>query len=133
MCVCVCVCVCVCGACVPLAQDLRQDLAKASRLAPENFEIQRLSPGSIIVDAVVHQLSSGKDGREVVQMLQQQVHDPTSMLSAGVITRFIQAIGILGSEVVVEGKGEGRAGTSPALSSRSFASGARSRSMGQVS
>jgi hypothetical protein len=108
---------------VPLAQDLRQDLAKASRLAPENFEIQRLSPGS----------NSGKDGREVVQMLQQQVHDPTSMLSAGVITRFIQAIGILGSEVVVEGKGEGRAGTSPALSSRSFASGARSRSMGQVS
>jgi hypothetical protein len=69
-------------------QDLRQDLAKASGLAPESFEIQRLSPGSIIVDVVIH-LSSGKDGREVVQMLEQQVHDPTSMLSAVFITRFI--------------------------------------------
>jgi hypothetical protein len=115
------------------AQDLRQDLAKASGLAPENFEIKRLSPGSIIVDVVIHQLSSGKDGREVVQMLEQQVHDPTSMLSAGVITRFIEAIGILGSGVGGEGKAQERAGTSPALSSRSFASGARSRSTGQVS
>jgi len=116
-------------------QDLRQDLATASELAPDNFEIKRLSPGSILVDAIIHGLPDGKDGREVVQSLARQVHDPTSVLRAGVITRFIEAIEIPGSEDDGGGKPTEVAITSPALTARSLASRTRSSDgslMGQV-
>ena len=70
-------------------RDLAQDLAFASRLAPSNFDLIKLSPGSIIVDAAIRGVPNPEG---VAADLEAQVYDPRSPLRSGAVTRFAHAI-----------------------------------------
>jgi len=77
-------------------KDLTQDLADASGTGASEFNILKLSPGSVIVDM----LAPPKAAQEI----QRQSLDPTSRLRNGKVTRFTDTIRLPTGEQLSPGK-----------------------------
>jgi len=74
---------------------LVQDIANATRLAPANFAIKHMSPGSLIVDIQIRPDSCNTfDPEGVARHLQSQADDPQSPLRSGTITRFTESVSL---------------------------------------
>jgi len=78
-------------------RTLVRELTQASGIPPEvqtRFVIKRLSPGSVVVDLSIlaDPLCREPTPATVAQVLEQQARTPTSMLRAGTLTRYAQAV-----------------------------------------
>ena len=75
-------------------QNLIRDLSNASGLNPVSFRVQRMSPGSIIVDMQIHRdpIGRGRQPRDVAMDLEAQAKDPGSRLRNGILTCYTEAI-----------------------------------------
>jgi len=79
--------------------NLAQDLANATGQPPDAFEVTRVSPGSVLVDMLIHDGAAGGGEPRATPMdvacdLERQARDPASPLRAGVLTRHTQAIAL---------------------------------------
>jgi hypothetical protein len=75
-------------------KSLTEDLAKAAGVAPQLFEIVRVSAGSIIVDTKIHVDAKGLGPHPmlVAAELEKQADQPNSLLRSGVLTRHCECI-----------------------------------------
>lgn len=85
-----------------LEQTIIQDLSRATGANPACFLIKQLSPGSIIVDAVIHADPSGKGpaAQDVAAELDRQFRDVNSLLRNGTVTCYLEAIAFPSSVMV---------------------------------
>jgi hypothetical protein len=72
-------------------QDLKQDLADASGMTTSDFNILKLSPGSVVVDLNAPE--------KAAQEIQRQSLDPNSRLRSGKVTRFTDKITLPSEEM----------------------------------
>ena len=70
------------------------DLANATQLAATSFNVTKVSPGSVIVDAEILPSTSGRgpDPQGVALNLEAQSQDPNSALRSGILTRYLTAL-----------------------------------------
>ena len=75
-------------------KTLLLDLSSASGLAPEGFCVQKMAPGSVIVDMQIRYNPKGAGPKppDVARDLQRQVSDSNSPLRQGKITRYVESI-----------------------------------------
>ena len=76
--------------------NILQDLAKASGATPHQFQVLRLSPGSVIVECIIHGDAEGRghDAISIATTLEKQAGDPQSALRSGVLTRHLEALAL---------------------------------------
>jgi hypothetical protein len=81
---------------VAFEYNISQDLAKASGAAPQQFQVLRLSPGSVIVECMIHGDAEGRgpDAISIATTLEKQAGDPKSALRSGVLTRHLLALAL---------------------------------------
>jgi len=70
------------------------DLSNASGHDPASFEVQRVSPGSIIVDMRIHPDTSGAglEPQDIASDIARQAKDPVSRLRNGILTSWTMGI-----------------------------------------
>ena len=70
------------------------DLSNASGHDPASFEVQRVSPGSIIIDMRIHPDASGAgpEPQDTALNIARQAKDPASRLRNGVLTCWTMGI-----------------------------------------
>ena len=75
-------------------KSLTEDLSKAAGVAPQVFEVVRVSAGSIIVDTKIHVDPKGLGPHPMVVAaeLEKQADQPNSLLRSGVLTRHCECI-----------------------------------------
>ena len=76
--------------------NLTQDLSNAAGLAPDLFEVVSVSPGSIIVQTLIHPdpADRGLNPLLVAAELEKQADQPHSPLHSGVLTRHLEGIAL---------------------------------------